>query len=143
MSAESGTPSMAEQVVTALVPMVHVADVERSVDFYRLLGFEVGNRQPRAGRMHWAWLYDPRAANWKRGANVMLSRSECAIDGGAQEVLFYLYATDLKSLHAMLVGKGVTASDISYPLYLPAGEFRIQDPDGYTLMLAQAGPDTP
>jgi predicted lactoylglutathione lyase len=27
----------------SLVPMVHVADVERSIGFYTKLGFEVGN----------------------------------------------------------------------------------------------------
>jgi hypothetical protein len=32
--------------------MIHVADVERSAAFYRLLGFEVGNAVPREGPMH-------------------------------------------------------------------------------------------
>jgi catechol 2,3-dioxygenase-like lactoylglutathione lyase family enzyme len=45
--------------VSGLVPMLPVLDVERSVAFYKLLGFAVGNRLPRNGPMHWAWLYAP------------------------------------------------------------------------------------
>ena len=35
--------------ISGLVPMIHVADVERSAAFYRLLGFEIGNAVPRGG----------------------------------------------------------------------------------------------
>lgn len=130
--------------ISGLVPMIHVADVERSATFYRLLGFEIGNYVPRdGGPKHWAWLYAPAAADWKRAPNLMLTRSECAIDPEAQEVLFYLYAADLVSLRGTLVANGVPAGEISYPEYLPKGEFRVQDPDGYTLMMAQATDDTP
>lgn len=123
--------------------MIHVLDVERSAEFYRLLGFEIGNYVPRTGTKHWAWLYAPTAADWKRGPNLMVTRSECAIDASTQEVLFYLYAADLKSLRAGLLAKGVSAGEITYPDYLPNGELRVTDPDGYTLMIAQSGPDTP
>lgn len=129
--------------ITGLVPMIHVADVERSAEFYRLLGFEIGTYVPPAGPMHWAWLYAPKAADWKRGPNLMLTRSARPIDVSAQEVLFYLYAADLKSLRSTLLAKGVPAGEISYPDYLPNGEFRIQDPDHYTLMVAQSAADTP
>jgi hypothetical protein len=43
----------------------------------------------------------------------------------------------------MLLDKGIRAGEISYPEYLPNGEFRLQDPDGYTLMIAQSVIDTP
>jgi len=129
--------------ITGLVPMIHVLDMDRSVAFYRLLGFEIGNYQPREGPMHWAWMYAPKAPDWKRGPNLMLTRSECAIDAGAQEVLFYLYAADLPALRGHLLAAGIKTGEISYPDYLPAGEFRVGDPDGYTLMIAQAAADTP
>lgn len=123
--------------------MFHVADVERSAEFYRLLGFEIGNHVPSAGPMHWAWLFAPGAADWKRGPNLMLTRSARAIDAGAQDVLFYLYAADLKSLRDTLLARGIKAGEISYPDYLPNGEFCMQDPDGYTLMIAQSAANTP
>jgi hypothetical protein len=58
-------------------------------------------------------------------------------------VLFYVYATDLAAIRSQLIAAGITVSAISYPPYLPAGEFGTTDPDGYCLMVAQAGPDTP
>lgn len=142
---EAAAPSQGSKaaLVTGLVPMIHVADPERSIAFYRLLGFEVGNKVPPVGPPHWAWLYQPAAANWKQGANLMVTRSECAINPETQDVLFYLYATDLVALRNFLLAAGVKVSEISHPEYLPAGEFRMADPDGYCLMVAQSGKDTP
>jgi catechol 2,3-dioxygenase-like lactoylglutathione lyase family enzyme len=130
-------------LIRAVVPMIHVADVERSIEFYRLLGFEVGNKVPSSGPLHWAWLYAPAADDWKRGPNLMVTRSEGPVNADADAVLFYLYAPDLEGLRGALISEGLTASEISHPEYLPNGEFRIDDPDGYCLMIAQSGPDTP
>lgn len=140
---ETGERSSSAPPVSGLVPMIHVADVERSIEFYRLLGFEVGNKVPPAGPAHWAWLYAPKVDDWRHGPNLMLTRSECAINADAQQVLFYLYAAHLVSLRNDLLLKGLKAGEISYPEYLPQGEFRMQDPDGYCLMIAQSGPNTP
>ena len=140
-SPESAASNVAP--LSALVPMIHVADVERSAEFYRLLGFEVGNKVPPVGPPHWAWLYQPKASNWKHGANLMVTRTGRPLKPDAQDVLFYLYAADLKALRAELVAKGIKAGEICYPEYLPAGEFRLEDPDGYGLFVAQSGPDTP
>ena len=130
-------------LITGLVPVLPVMDVERSVAFYALLGFAVGNRVPHEGRMHWAWLYGPEVADWRRGPNLMLSRSAQGIDTGAQKVLFYLYATNLVALREKLVEAGKSPGAISYPDYLPMGESEIRDPDGYCVMLAQSTVDTP
>ena len=143
MAASETGPTTEGAPISALVAMIHVADMERSVRFYRVLGLEIGNYVPREGPMHWAWLYAPKAADWKRGPNLMLTRSLCAIDASAQEVLFYLYALDLKSLRKTLLAEGIDAGEIDYPDYLPNGEFRVRDPDGYTLMIAQSAADTP
>ena len=142
-STSASTPTTELPPISGLVPMIHVADVERSAAFYRLLGFEIGNCVPRTGTPNWAWLYAPKAADWKRGPNLMLTRSERPIDASAQDVLFYLYAADLKSLRSSLLTNGVPAGEIDYPEYLPNGECRVQDPDGYTLMIAQSAADTP
>jgi hypothetical protein len=137
------TPPSDAQPINAIVPMIHVLDIDRSVAFYRLLGFEIGNYVPRVGPKHWAWLYAPKAPDWKRGPNLMVTRAECAIDAHAQEVLFYLYAKDLTGLRDQLLAAGIEAGEISYPEYLPDGEFRVEDPDGFTLMIGQAAANTP
>lgn len=123
--------------------MIHASDVERSAAFYRLLGFEIGNRVPKAGRPQWAWLYSPGAPDWRRGANLMLARTERPLQPEAQDVLFYLYASDLVSLREKLLLAGLKPGEITYPDYLPQGEFGLKDPDGYCLMIAQSSDDTP
>ena len=129
--------------LTGLVPMIRVADVERSTAFYRLLGFEIGNKVPPSGPPHWAWLYTPKVANWKVGPNLMLVRGKLEVKPDSELVLFYLYARNFVELRNCLVAEGVKVSEISYPEYLPEGEFRTEDPDGYCLMVAQSGPNTP
>jgi len=128
--------------VRGLVPMIQVTDVERSAEFYRLLGFEIGNREPKEGKTQWVWLYQPHAPDWKTGANLMLTRNDAGIKRAPEEVLFYLYARDLVGLRGQLVAQGLRPGDIGYPFYLPRGEFGIEDPDGYCLMIAQSAPDT-
>ena len=73
----------------------------------------------------------------------MLTRSECAIEPEEQRFLFYLYAADLKGLRKTLQDAGIKVGDVEYPEYLPEGEFQVLDPDGFTLMIAQAGEGTP
>jgi hypothetical protein len=70
----------------------------------------------------------------------------CADRGGNLAnpgTLYYLYASNLVSLREKLIAAGLKPGPITYPDYLPKGEFEIKDPDGHTLMLAQSDTDTP
>jgi catechol 2,3-dioxygenase-like lactoylglutathione lyase family enzyme len=123
--------------------MIRVADVERSAKFYQLLGFEIGNYVPReAPPMHWAWLYQPQAPDWKTGANLMLVHSEEKPQHELPVVL-YLYAGDLVALRQQLIEGGLTVGAITDPWYLPKGEFELHDPDGYTVMVGQSCEESP
>ena len=94
--------------------------------------------------MQWAWLYQPQAQNWKTGANLMLVRGEGEFDSDPDlHVTLYLYATDLVTLRQKLIDAGVNVSEISYPEYLPKGEFATHDPDQYTIMIAQSYENSP
>ena len=129
--------------IKALVPMIRVSDVERSATFYQLLSFQIGNYVPReASPMHWAWLYQPAAPNWKTGANLMLVRGETKLEGEPPVVL-YLYAADLIALRQQLIDGGIKVGSIVYPWYLPKGEFELHDPDGYTVMVGQSDDGSP
>ncbi len=116
--------------VRNLVPMVHVADLGRSVAFYERLGFLLQNTftPPGAPLPTWAWL--------ELGtARIMLARASGPVDPEQQAVLFYLYYDDIAATHAELSAAGVVTGEMSYPSYCPKGEFRVTDPDGYCLML--------
>jgi len=93
--------------------------------------------------MGWAWLYQPAAPDWKRGANLMVSASDFPVDPKAQRASLYLYAEDLKALHAKLKAAGVKVGEITYPFYLPKGEFQTSDPDGYIVNIGQKFEGTP
>ncbi|HKS08558.1 MAG TPA: VOC family protein [Pyrinomonadaceae bacterium] len=113
-----------------LVPMLFVADVERSIDFYKHLGFELGNTFTAEGatRPTWAWLQSDNA-------QLMLAAANEPIVPSQQRVLFYLYTDDVKTVHASLSNKGLKPGPITTPFYAPRGEFKLVDPDGYVLML--------
>jgi hypothetical protein len=93
--------------------------------------------------MNWAWLYAIDAPDWRRGPNLMLTRSNRGIEGGVQATVLYLYASNLVALREELINAGQKPGPIRYPDYLPKGEFSLNDPDAYKLMIAQNFEDTP
>jgi len=116
----------------SLVAFAHVADVERSIRFYADLGFEVGNRvlSDDGAKPVWAWLHTEKA-------NLMVGLADEPVDPQQQAVLFYLYFDDIQATRDALVGLGHAPGAICHPFYMPGGECRLLDPDGYVLMLAQ------
>jgi ribosomal protein S18 acetylase RimI-like enzyme len=119
-----------------LVPFVHVADVERSAEFYAHFGFVVRNTYDVDGVRVWCWL--------QRGeARLMLARADAPVGAGRQAVLFYLYVSDLEGLHARLVAAGARPGPIGPGAPGPDREFRIDDPDGYCLMVTDQAAVTP
>ena len=119
--------------VTGLIPLAPAADLPRSVDFYKLLGMEIrGSLRNASGELQWIHLSCEQA-------DLMLSRASEPLRTGRQAVLFYLYSPDLVALREHLLANGVKVSSITYPEYMPKGEIRVDDPDGYCLLIGQAG----
>lgn len=120
-------------MTNALVPFVHVADVPRSIDFYTKLGFTVGNTVVPEGETDpvWAWLESGKA-------RLMVARADGPIDHRQQAVLFYTYCSDIREAHRALAESGVGVGPIRKQFYAPDGEFRMEDPDGYVVMMMQA-----
>ena len=113
--------------LAGLVPMAHVADVSRSIAWYEKLGFSVLNTLVPEGR--------PRAYLRSGGADLMLVRSARPMNPGAQDVLFYLYTQGVAGYRESLTALGLEPGELSYPPYARHGEFRIDDPDGYCLLV--------
>jgi catechol 2,3-dioxygenase-like lactoylglutathione lyase family enzyme len=116
--------------VRSLVALAHVASVPRAIEFYRNLGFEVANSftPPESREPSWVWLE-------RDNARLMLSLASSPVLPEEQAVLFYLYYDDVAATREALEKAGISAGPIQYPFYNPRGEFRVQDPDGYVLML--------
>jgi catechol 2,3-dioxygenase-like lactoylglutathione lyase family enzyme len=117
--------------VSDLIPFVHVSDLPRSIGFYELLGFEVGDTYEVDGELRWAALQHAHA-------RIMLERASAPIDPRQQAVLFYLYAEDLDGLRDHLIVHGLPVGPIRDGRPGPEREIRISDPDGYCLMIAES-----
>ena len=116
--------------VTSLVPMAYVQSVPRSIEFYAKLGFEIGNTHAPEGSVEpvWAWLKSERA-------HLMVAQASDPVDPKVQAVLFYVYCPDVAAFRNQLIQTGVEPGPIQKPFWAPRGEFRITDPDGYTIMV--------
>lgn len=103
-------------------PMLRVAEIERSIPFYELLGFELIDTD-RCEPIGWARMHC-------QGGALMLLRGG-PTNPKAQTVMFYMYTPDLPAFRKQLVEKGITVSPIEYPDHGPSGEVYLDDPDGY------------
>ena len=121
---------MSTQAVSDLVPYAHVADVARSIAFYRRLGFAVVNTAEFQGHLGWARLQSG-------DAQLMVAGASGPINADQQAVLFYLYANDVAAFRTQLIADGIDVGEIGQPDYMPAGEIRVHDPDGYVLLIGQ------
>jgi hypothetical protein len=65
----------------------------------------------------------------------MISRTRESLGPGRQGLFFYLYTSDVDAFRTELLASGVQAGVIEYPFWAPRGEFRVEDPDGYVLMV--------
>jgi catechol 2,3-dioxygenase-like lactoylglutathione lyase family enzyme len=123
--------------IYALTPYAHVEDVGRSVEFYRRLGLDVRNSYEEDGKLTWAFVTSPGAdPNWA-AARLMLAQADRPVDASQQAVLFYCWARDLEAFRAELEAAGVEVGEIEHPSYMPAGELRVLDPDGYVVLVGQ------
>ena len=114
----------------SLVPLVHVKSVPRSVEFYGKLGFVATNTHTPDGGTEPVW-----ASLDVGDAHLMVSRARDANDPIQQGVLFYLYTPDVDAFRAELVSRGLQAGPVECPFWAPRGEFRLEDPDGYVVMV--------
>lgn len=114
-----------------ITPMISVSNVLRSIAFYEHLGFAVANSVTPDGEAEpsWAWLSSD-------SAHLMLNYACDPIVPEQQRILFYLYVVNVNEAHAALIAAGLQPGAIATPFYAPQGEFQLNDPDGYVLMIS-------
>jgi|SRR5882672_2500978 len=120
--------------VSNLIPYAHVLDVPRSVAFYELFGFKIISRHEHPpGRLLWAHMESGHG-------RLMVARADGPVDPTVQAILFYLYADNVAALREHLLDNSTEISEVSHPFYMPDGEIRVADPDGYVLLIGQLKP---
>jgi catechol-2,3-dioxygenase len=114
-------------------PLLHVAEIEKSIKFYELLGFETVDTD-RCQPLGWARLHC-------EGGAVMFLRAEHPVDASVHAVMLYMYTPDLAGLREHLLSSGLNVPAIKHPGYMPSGEISLSDPDGNFIMIAHWGKD--
>ena len=115
-------------------PMLHVADIARSLRFYELLGFETIDTEgepPGWARMH-----------CEGGALMFLANEEeddAPGHAAPPALMLVMYCPDLPALREHLLAQGVKVSAITHPPYMPSGEINFRDPDGNFLNICHWG----
>ncbi len=112
--------------INNLVAYAHVADVSASVAFYARLGFTVTNSIPNI----WAYLKSGKA-------ELMLAKASGTVIADQQAVLFYMYTEAVSQLREELLEQDIKVSAISFPGHMPKGEIRLEDLDGYVILIGQ------
>ncbi len=135
------------------VPMAHVASVDASIDFYAKLGLLCESRFTDDQQQAYY------AAVCADAAELMLVRADGPVIASQQAVLFYMYTSNVGALRKHLLESGLkdggvyaertTAGQndepietaivysITRPFYMPEGEIRLHDPDGYVVLIGQ------
>jgi hypothetical protein len=54
-----------------------------------------------------------------------------------RDVILYLYASDVVAYRNHLATAGIKLGPIEYPAYTPKGEFGIEDPDRYCVLVGE------
>ena len=136
--------------ITGFVPYLHVKDVLASQAFYERFGLTLDSRFGPEGAPYWARMKAPNC-------DLMLASADAPIDPRSQAALFYLYIEDVAAFREYLVSSGLEDGGafegegtddfprcgkvfaVTNPFYMPAGEIRVHDPDGYVLLVGQLG----
>ena len=109
-----------------LIPMLPVADMPASVEFYQKLGFNVERRQDEWG---WAMLrFDE--------CRLMVDQSINLHPGIPRITVVYLYPENIAAYHQGLRANGVTVPELAVTFY-GMKEFRIEDSDGNRLWIGE------
>jgi uncharacterized glyoxalase superfamily protein PhnB len=112
--------------MTQIIPMLPVASMPASVDFYEKLGFSV---EKRVDEWRWAMLSFGEC-------RLMLDESINVHPKFPNTSVLYLYPDDIAAYHALLRENGVVVPDLEVSFY-GMTEFRMEDLDGNRLWVGK------
>ena len=119
---------------TDLVPLLNVADVGASIEFYEELGFEVEQKVEEGGAVSWANLRHEGAGALMLNAKDIITPSERAKRPHYSDTVFYLTYPSAHEMHGRLSGRGMDVTEVEKQPY-GIEEFYVRDPDGYEIAI--------
>lgn len=119
---------------TDLVPLLNVADVGTSIEFYEELGFEVEQKVEEEGAVIWANLRHEGGGALMLNAKDIISPSDRAKRPHYSDAVFYLTYPSAREMHGRLSGRGMEVTEVEKQPY-GVEEFYVRDPDGYEIAI--------
>jgi catechol 2,3-dioxygenase-like lactoylglutathione lyase family enzyme len=116
-------------VMQSVIPAAYVRDIDASRAFYGLLGFhEIRAGQADAGA--WSLVQHDRQS-------ILLTLTRPPLEIPPLPLLFYFFFEDLEAVAGLMQAAGITAEHQGYPPHALGGEYKVLDPDGNAVLLAQ------
>ncbi|MDF1847903.1 MAG: VOC family protein [Parvibaculaceae bacterium] len=119
---------------TNLVPLLNVADVGMSIEFYEELGFEVKQKIEADGALVWADLEHAGGGTLMLNAKDIIAPGERAARAHYSDTVFYLTYPSAREMHGRLSGRGMDVTEVEKQPY-GIEEFYVRDPDGYEIAI--------
>lgn len=128
--------------VGAMIPLLVVYDMRRSVAFYRdVLGFEIESSWEPDGHFYWAQL---KCGETRLMLNAEFEDEERRPEHErphSQDATFCFYPHDVVALREAIIGRGGSPGKLQQTHYEHT-QFELHDPDGYKLMFTQETKET-
>ncbi|MGE3181338.1 MAG: VOC family protein [Phycisphaerae bacterium] len=122
-------------MITKLSPMLAVANLQRSIDFYvNALGFRVSSTWGPDDEPCWAMVSNGTV-------EIMLTVEASDDPPRAGQTIFYFYPDDVLRLHEKLSESGLVVSKVRETAY-GMREFDMLDPDGHRLWFGEESAKT-
>ena len=122
-----------------LIPNLVVADVARSLIFYRdVLGFEVVTTVPAEAPHVFVWLRRGDVHVYLNDAQAVLRESHggAGLAAGQSGISMFLKVTGLRALHDAIAPRVTIVAPLERKFY-GLTEFALTDPDGYLITFAE------
>lgn len=123
----------------ALSPNILVADVEKSIAFYEMLGFVKIAQVPEQGKPQWAMVQADQVTimiQEKASVDAESGIPYPWIQAASSGVFLYIDVEDLEALRTTIDGKTPILKDIHSTFY-GTHEMVVADPDQYILIFAE------
>jgi len=119
---------------TNLVPLLNVANVGVSIEFYEELGFEVKQKIEAEGALIWADLAHAGGGTLMLNAKNIIAPKDRAARPHYSDTVFYLTYPSAREMHGRLSSRGMDVTDVQKQPY-GIEEFYVRDPDGYEIAI--------
>ncbi len=121
-----------------MVPMLNVADIHRSLNFYKeIAGFELISGQEELEQWKWAEIRSGQVVLMLAQSGYLGEKSDpVALEEESWPAVFYYYPEDVEQIHTHIKALGYEVGELSVTFY-GMKEFSLRDPDGHHLTFGQ------